>query len=161
MNYDFFQPDRVMVGTVGPVGQRLFLLQVREGRRLLIMKAEKQQLGALASWLAEVVKAATRPGHLPEETALEPEYEPDFALGELAVAAFGDGADLQVHLTLTSTDEQDVAEIHLTKEWAGTLAIAITRLVEAGRPDCPLCGLPLDARGHDCPRTNGFRPPVR
>ena len=34
------------------------------------------------------------------------------------------------------------------------------RLVEAGRPPCPLCSLPLDPAGHDCPRTNGHRPPV-
>jgi uncharacterized repeat protein (TIGR03847 family) len=161
VNYEFFNPDRVMVGTRGPVGQRLFLLQVREGRRLVIIKAEKQQLKALAEWLAEVVKAATRPGHLPEDTALESEYEPDFDLGEIAVAAMGEGADLQIHLTLTSMDDEDTAEIHLTKEWAGSLAIAITRLVEAGRPDCPLCSLPLDPGGHDCPRTNGFRPPTR
>ena len=26
-----------------------------------------------------------------------------------------------------------------------------------GRPPCPLCGLPLDANGHVCPRQNGYR----
>jgi len=46
----------------------------------------------------------------------------------------------------------------LTREWAGGLAIAIARLVEAGRPACPLCGGPLDPKGHDCPRTNGHTP---
>ena len=65
-------------------------------------------------------------------------------------------------MTLESAGEDDdVATLTLTKEWAGGLAIAITRLVEAGRPPCPLCGGPLDPRGHDCPRTNGHRPPVR
>ena len=161
MKYEFFNPDRVMVGTRGEVGNRLFLLQVREGRRFLIVKAEKQQLGALAEWLAETVKTSTRPGHLPDEVALEPEYEPDFALGDLAVAATGGDDDFSIHLSLTSIDEEDEASIRLTKEWAGTLAIAIVRLIEAGRPDCPLCGLPLDPRGHDCPRTNGFKPPIR
>jgi hypothetical protein len=29
--------------------------------------------------------------------------------------------------------------------------------VSAGRPPCPLCGLPLDTEGHICPRQNGHR----
>jgi uncharacterized repeat protein (TIGR03847 family) len=29
------------------------------------------------------------------------------------------------------------------------------RVVEAGRPPCPLCGNPLDPQGHLCPRKNG------
>ena len=53
-----------------------------------------------------------------------------------------------------------VARILLTREQAAAFAIRATQLVEAGRPPCPLCGLPLDPSGHDCPRTNGHRPPV-
>ncbi len=30
------------------------------------------------------------------------------------------------------------------------------RVVSAGRPPCPLCGLPLDPEGHLCPRQNGY-----
>jgi len=30
-------------------------------------------------------------------------------------------------------------------------------VVAAGRPPCPLCGLPLDPDGHVCPRQNGYR----
>ena len=35
------------------------------------------------------------------------------------------------------------------------------QIVSAGRPPCPLCGLPLDTNGHVCPRHNGTtaRPP--
>ncbi|MFA5919625.1 MAG: DUF3090 family protein [Candidatus Nanopelagicaceae bacterium] len=32
-----------------------------------------------------------------------------------------------------------------------------TRVINAGRPPCPFCGLPLDPRGHVCPRANGYR----
>jgi uncharacterized repeat protein (TIGR03847 family) len=148
-----------MVGTRGPVGQRLFLLQVRQGPRLLILKAEKLQLAALAQWLGGAIDNLGRPGHLPDDFTLEPEYEPDFAAGDIAVAVDLDRAVLDV--TFTSIDEDDTATISLTKEWAGGLAIAITRLVEAGRPLCPLCQGPLTAEGHDCPRTNGHRPPAR
>ena len=54
----------------------------------------------------------------------------------------------------------NVLRVALTREQAAAFAIHATRLVEAGRPPCPLCSLPLDPSGHDCPRTNGHRPPV-
>lgn len=159
MIYLFDSPDKVMVGVRGEVGNRLFLLQARQGRRLVIVKCEKSQLNALAEWLAQVVGDLGRPGHLPDDFALEPEYEFDFAVGDIAIAVDQDAQTIE--LSLESIEEDDTLELTLTKEWAGGLAIAITRLVEAGRPPCPLCGGPLDAQGHDCPRTNGHRPPIR
>ena len=148
-----------MVGVRGDVGSRLFLLQARQGRRLVIVKCEKLQLSALAEWLGQVVGNLGRPGHLPDDFALEPEYEVDFAVGDIAIAV--DEETETIEVSLESIEEDDVLELTLSKEWAGGLAIAITRLVEAGRPACPLCGGPLDPQGHDCPRTNGHRPPIR
>lgn len=159
MNYVFDAPDRVMVGARGEVGQRLFLLQARQGRRLVIVKCEKLQLVALVEWLARVLDDLGRPGHLPEDLALEPEYEPDFVAGDITVAL--DEENRTVEVTIASTEEEDSLELTLSAEWAGALAIAVTRLVEAGRPLCPLCSGPLDPLGHDCPRTNGHRPPNR
>ncbi|MHB1252325.1 MAG: DUF3090 family protein [Acidimicrobiales bacterium] len=159
MNYVFDAPDKVMVGVRGEVGNRLFLLQVRQGRRLVIVKCEKIQLSALAEWLAQVITELGRPGHLPDDFALEPEYEFDFVVGDIAIAL--DEENETIEVSLESIEEEDNLDLTLTKELAGGLAIAITRLVEAGRPPCPLCGGPLDPKGHDCPRTNGHRPPIR
>ncbi len=160
MNYVFDAPDKVMVGVRGEVGARLFLLQARQGRRLVILKCEKLQLAALAQWISQVLEDMGRPGHLPDDFSLEPEYEIDFSVGDIAIAV--DEERDVIEVTFESIDEtDDTASITLTKEWAGGLAIAITRLVEAGRAPCPLCGGPLDPRGHDCPRTNGHRAPVR
>lgn len=159
MKYVFDGPDRIMVGTRGEVGSRLFLLQARQGRRLVVVKVEKLQLAALAEWLGQVMGDLARPGHLPEDLSLEPEYEADFAAGDIAVA-LNESAGI-IEVSIESVDEDDELELTLTVEWAGALAIAITRLVEAGRPLCPLCGGPLEPDGHDCPRTNGHRPPAR
>ncbi|HVB18786.1 MAG TPA: DUF3090 family protein [Acidimicrobiales bacterium] len=159
MNYVFSSPDRVMVGAIGEVGERLFLLQVREGRRLVILKCEKIQLAALAQWLSQVLSELGRPAHLPDDLTLEPEYEIDFVVGDVTLAIDADREVVDV--TFESVDEDAGLTLSLNKEWAGALAIAITRLVEAGRAPCPLCGGPLDARGHDCPRTNGHRAPLR
>jgi uncharacterized repeat protein (TIGR03847 family) len=159
MNYVFDAPDKVMVGVRGEVGNRLFLLQARQGRRLVIVKCEKIQLSALAEWLAQVITELGRPGHLPEDFDIEPEYEFDFVVGDIAIAL--DEENETIEVSLESIEEDDNLDLTLTKELAGGLAIAITRLVEAGRPPCPLCGGPLDPKGHDCPRTNGHRPPIR
>lgn len=159
MNYVYTRPNRIMVGARGDVGNRLFLLQAREGRRLVIVKCEKVQLSALADWLAQVIDELGRPGHLPDDFDLEPEYEYDFIAGDIAVAI--DESAHSIEVTFDSIDENDSLTLTLTREWAGGLAIAIARLVEAGRPLCPLCGGPLDASDHDCPRTNGHRPPTR
>ncbi|MHB1208987.1 MAG: DUF3090 family protein [Acidimicrobiales bacterium] len=159
MNYVFDAPDKVMVGVRGEVGNRLFLLQARQGRRLVIVKCEKIQLSALAEWLAQVITELGRPGHLPDDFELEPEYEVDFVVGDIAIAL--DEENETIEVSLESLEEEDNLDITLSKELAGGLAIAITRLVEAGRPPCPLCGGPLDPKGHDCPRTNGHRPPIR
>ena len=159
MNHVFSQPDKIMIGTRGEVGARLFLLQAREGRRLVIVKCEKAQLSALGEWLAQMIGELARPGHLPDDFTLEPEYEPDFVAGEIAVAIDEDNESIEV--TFSSLDDEESLTLTLTTEWAGGLSIAITRLVEAGRAPCPLCGGPLDVRGHDCPRTNGHRPPIR
>ena len=159
MNYVFNEPDKIMVGVRGDVGNRLFLFQVREGRRLAIIKCEKIQLAALAEWISQVVGELGRPGHLPDDFTLEAEYESDFVAGDIAVSL--DEKAQAIDVTLESIEEDSTLSVRLTREWAAGLAIAIVRLVEAGRPLCPLCGGPLDPKGHDCPRTNGHRPPIR
>jgi uncharacterized repeat protein (TIGR03847 family) len=159
VNYVFSNPDKIMVGVRGEVGNRLFLLQAREGRRLVIIKCEKIQLAALAEWIGQVLLELGRPGHLPEDFSLEPEYESDFVAGDIAVSI--DDEAKAIEITIESIEEDSMLNLRLSREWAGGLAIAITRLVESGRPLCPLCGGPLDPHGHDCPRTNGHRAPIR
>jgi uncharacterized repeat protein (TIGR03847 family) len=159
VKYEFTAPDRVAVGAIGDVGERLFLLQVREGRRIGVIKFEKQQLAAIAEWVTASLDDMGRPAHLPEDLALEPEYEVDMVVSEISVGL--DEEARQVHIDGISSDGEDELEVVMSVEWAAALAIAIARLVAAGRPPCPLCGFPLDPRGHDCPRTNGHRPPRR
>jgi uncharacterized repeat protein (TIGR03847 family) len=159
MNFDFPNPDKVMVGVRGEVGARLFLFQVREGRRLVIVKCEKIQLAALAEWIGQVLAELGRPGHLPDDFTLEAEYEVDFTAGDIAVSI--DEEAQAIDVSMESIEEDSTLSVRLTREWAAGLAIAIVRLVEAGRPLCPLCGGPLDPKGHDCPRTNGHRAPIR
>ena len=154
--------DRLCVGTVGPVGSRLFLFQVRHGTTLLTLKMEKLQVAAVAETLAQVVKDRPRPGHLPDDQALEEPTEAAWAVGTIGVS-FDESEDRVILVIEELVPEDEVgaiARVSVTREQAAAFAIQATRLVEAGRPPCPLCGSPLDPSGHECPRTNGHRPPV-
>ena len=118
----------------------------------------------LASYLARIVRELGRPGHLPEDldVTFEEGLEPDWVVGTIGVSYDEDIDRLVVVAEELVAEDEDgvVASIALTREQAAAFAIRATQLVEAGRPACPLCGLPLDPSGHDCPRTNGHRPPV-
>ncbi len=154
--------ERLAVGTIGPVGDRLFLLQCRQGPTLLTLKIEKQQVSVVAEYLARIVKDQPRPGHLPEEIPLETPTEPDWVVGTIGVS-YDDAEDRIVLVIeeLVSDDETGaIARLSISREQAAAFAIQATKLVESGRPPCPLCGSPLDPSGHECPRTNGHRPPA-
>ena len=99
---------------------------------------------------------------------MEDEHEPDFALGDVSVAIDEDAQTITLVLdSIDSTEDDDGDEVPMdrvtvtiTREQAAAFAIQATVLVEGGRPPCPLCALPIDPRGHDCPRTNGFKAPI-
>lgn len=165
-SYELSAPDVVTAGTVGDVGQRAFYLQVRQGTLLLTLKIEKQQVRALAESLGQLLQDLARPGELPSDDtlALRPFEDPLFVVGTLAVAydVAADRVVLLVGALVGEDEEEDGDEVRLalTREQAAGLAIVGTRLVDAGRPPCPLCGYPLDPRGHACPRTNGHQAPL-
>jgi uncharacterized repeat protein (TIGR03847 family) len=56
-----------------------------------------------------------------------------------------------------STEGPDVLRVRLTGAQARAFVDRAQRVVAAGRPQCPFCGLPLDPGGHVCPRQNGYR----
>jgi uncharacterized repeat protein (TIGR03847 family) len=154
--------DFFTVGTEGPTGRRVFLLQCRSGDNLLTLKLEKQQVSVLAEYLGRLLSNLDRPGELPVELDLQQPSEPHWVVGTLGVS-YDDGLDRIVLVAeeLVAEDEEgDVARFTITREQAAAFAVRATLLVEAGRPPCPLCGLPLDPTGHQCPRTNGHRPPA-
>ncbi|MDA8074178.1 MAG: DUF3090 family protein [Actinomycetota bacterium] len=156
---DLGDPDVFSVGTSGPVGDRLFLLHFSEGPIEATVKVEKQQVAVLATYLGRIVRQLGRPGHLPEDLDFDVEVEPDWVVGTIGVS-YDEDDDRLVVIVEEAGEDGTVARVAITREQAAAFAIRATSLVEAGRPPCPLCGFPLDPSGHDCPRTNGHRPPV-
>lgn len=154
--------DRLVVGTVGPPGQRVFYLQAREGPQLVTLKLEKIHVAELSNRLLELLEdwpeldtSNIDPGELEEPV------EPDFTVGSLALAFHDDGERIiLVAEELVPEDEEgSVARIIVSRAQIAALARHGAELVTAGREPCPLCGYPLDPRGHVCPRSNGHGPP--
>jgi uncharacterized repeat protein (TIGR03847 family) len=172
-DFDFDAPDHCTVGVLGEVGHRLFLFYCRQGLTETTVKVEKQQIAVLAGYLGRIVKELGRPGHLPDDLAFYGTEEFEWVVGTIGVS-YDEELDRVVivleEIGLGEEDEEEdpdeidegghVLRVALTREQAAAFAIHATRLVEAGRPPCPLCSLPLDPSGHDCPRTNGHRPPA-
>lgn len=163
-SFDLDNVDRLTVGTVGPPGGRVFLLQARRGAETVTLKLEKGQVAALAQYLGELLEEVGRPGDLPTDLELEAPAEPSWAVGTLGVS-YEEDSNSFVLVAEEAVAEEDpdragaVARLSATVEQVAALAIRGVQLVEAGRPPCPLCGYPLDPNGHACPRTNGNRPP--
>lgn len=172
-DFDFDAPDHCTVGVIGEVGNRLFLFYCRQGLTETTVKVEKQQIAVLSGYLGRIVKELGRPGHLPEDLEFYGTEEYEWVVGTIGVSYDEELDRIVIVLEEIGSGEDDeerdedelgegahVLRVALSREQAAAFAIHATRLVEAGRPPCPLCSLPLDPSGHDCPRTNGHRPPV-
>lgn len=170
--YDLGDVDRFTTGVVGEPGQRTFFIQVVQGTIVVTLKAEKQQVAALARFLAELLAdlPPATTADLPADMSLTVPLEPDWAVGQLG-AFYDEDRDrilLQVGEVAEVDDEgeeQDDDEVvggslrvTLTREQVAGFAYRATELVAAGRPPCPLCHRPMDPEGHICIKTNGHHP---
>jgi uncharacterized repeat protein (TIGR03847 family) len=178
-SFDLEACERITVGAIGQPGQREFFLQAREGEVLISLKVEKGQVGALAERLGELLHDHPATSAIPEPADLDLE-EPvlaEWAVGSIGLS-FATDEDRVVliceELVLGAADEDDedddddpddeeprgaVARFACSRGQAAALAMRGAALLATGRPSCPLCGYPLDPRGHVCPKTNGHRPP--
>jgi uncharacterized repeat protein (TIGR03847 family) len=184
--FDFDRPERFIAGTVGQPGDRAFYLQARHGTRVTSVVLEKVQVSLLAEKLDELLDEVLRatggnapiPAIAPTGTEdLEPLEQPlleEFRVAKLTLAWDADNATVVIEAEAPGEDEEeepeeaepfsddedgpDVLRVHLDPASARAFSKRAQALVAAGRPACPFCGLPLDADGHVCPRTNGKRP---
>lgn len=175
--YAFEPPDRFVAGTVGPPGERVFYLQARGGGRLVSVALEKVQVALLAEKLDELLGEAHRrfgvalPEVEPDSSDNEPLDSPvdeEFRVGTLGLAFDVDTSTVVIEAIAAGeseededpTDENNVdldrLRVRLTPAATRQFIERARRVVAAGRPPCPLCGQPLDPKGHLCPRHNGY-----
>ncbi|MCO6007804.1 DUF3090 domain-containing protein [Actinoallomurus purpureus] len=172
-------PDRFVAGTVGQPGDRAFFLQAQDGRRVTSVGLEKFQVTLLAERLEELLDEVLRQGggaavvpavapmELQDDEPLEQPVEEEFRVGTMALAWDPEDERIVIEaqeMTESEDDEADIGSedpavavlrVRITAAQARAFAQRALKIVAAGRPPCPLCGLPLDAQGHVCPRQNG------
>jgi uncharacterized repeat protein (TIGR03847 family) len=169
-SFELSAVQRLTVGTVGSVGKRTFYLQARQDDQLVTLKLEKQQVGALAQFLAEMLADLPAVALVPsgEDLELEEPVLAEWPVGTLRIDYDRDSDQVVlVAEEVLEVDEEGepiatggIARLAASREQVAALARRGASLVEAGRPPCPLCGYPLDPEGHSCPRTNGHRAPT-
>jgi uncharacterized repeat protein (TIGR03847 family) len=157
-SFDLESPDHFTAGTLGPPGERIFYLQARQGPTLLTLRAEKEQVRGLGTYLERLlVKLPTPEGERPELELLEP-IAAAWVVGTIGVGH--DEAHDRIIVVATELVEEEGAEpatarVHITRMQAAAFVERAAALVSAGRPVCPMCGQPKDPGGHVCPRSNG------
>ncbi|MCU0277879.1 MAG: DUF3090 family protein [Candidatus Nanopelagicales bacterium] len=174
----FTHPRRFVVGTVGEPGDRTFFVQVSDGGAPVSAVCEKEQAGLLAEKVIELLDQIRRSGvDVPQDAEEElidtgPLEQPIDA--EFRIASMGIGWDpsdeaiiIEAHAESEDDDVPDIGDdegdgpdtlrVRLTPLDALAFSIRTSRVVAAGRPQCPFCHLPIDPQGHICPRANGYR----
>ncbi|HQR79965.1 MAG TPA: DUF3090 family protein [Actinomycetota bacterium] len=174
----FSHPRRFVVGTVGQPGDRTFFLQVVDGVDPVTVLLEKEQAAVLAEKVIELLDQVRRSGvevpndpddDLIDTDPLDQPIEPEFRVGSMGIG--WDPADASVIIEAhgeadsddvpdigdDAGDEPDTLRVRMTPVDALAFSIRASRVVAAGRPQCPFCHLPIDAEGHICPRANGYR----
>ncbi len=177
----FDLPDRFATGTVGEPGNRSFFLQARDGRRVVSVGLEKAQVAVLAERLGKLLVELDRRGIVedppsaikPDEHPLDEPLNEAFRATTLTLGWDGEAERILIEARAPSEDDEegedetiveledddedgpDLLRVRLTADAARTFVERAFRVIRAGRPPCPLCGNPLDATGHICPRKNG------
>jgi uncharacterized repeat protein (TIGR03847 family) len=173
--FDFAEPERFVVGTVGMPGERTFFLQARTGNRIVSVVLEKLQVAALADRLEQILSVieGTSSGFQQDvdDRPLELPIFEEFRVGTMALGWDDDAQKLVIEAYATSDDEADevpdigdddaegvdTLRVRLTVDQGRAFILRARTMVNSGRPACPFCGQPLDPTGHICPRANGYR----
>lgn len=177
ISYD--PPERFVAGAVGRPGDRAFYLQARSGRRVTSVGLEKFQVTLLAERLEELLDEVLRrsggeaavpavaPSELQDDGPLDQPVEEEFKVGTMALAWDPDDEQVVIEAQEVTESEEEpevgeddpaiaVLRVRISAAQARAFAERALKVVAAGRPPCPLCGLPLDSDGHVCPRQNGY-----
>jgi uncharacterized repeat protein (TIGR03847 family) len=178
--YYYDPPERFVAGSVGQPGDRTFYLQATSTGRVTSVVLEKFQVSLLAERIDELLDEVLRrtgdtgipaaaPAALRDDGPLDLPLTEEFRVGAIALAWDSDGDRVVIEAQEESdkpveplsddipADGPGVLRVRISPAAARAFAQRAQELVAAGRPPCPLCGLPLDAAGHICPRQNGHR----
>ncbi len=162
----------ITTDAIGQPGQRVFYIQGQTADRVITVIVEKVQIQTLALGVEDFLadnqqRYPDLPGVSPDydETLMRimPPVDPLFRVGELGLAYDAD-SDMAVLVVreIQNTEQPDPEEASVIRFWCTRSQLyAMGRwgleVSGRGRPVCPLCGQPMDAAGHFCPKRNGHK----
>ncbi len=170
-----------------PGDRAFYLQAIEDARTISVLLEKQQvsvlaeRIEALLAEIARRFGSEVDTGQEIESSDNDPlavPLEEEFRVGTMALAWDGEDqrmiVEAQALVELDAESEEDLAEaeerllqdeengppmlrVRLTGTQARAFAKRALDVVNAGRPPCPLCSLPLDPEGHVCPRQNGYR----
>lgn len=167
-------PEIFTADYTGEPGQRTFFMQSRGEWGTLTYLVEKQQVVALGERLRDVLilvdesdpVASALPARDPA-LALSAPIEPEWRVGTLGLS-YEENADRVVVLMEPVDDSEPQApeteqsspgdssvRFLLRRDQVRAFILHALAVVTEGRETCPLCGLPMNPAGHECPASNG------
>ena len=168
MRHIFTNPERCVTGTIGQPGERAFFIQAREKTRVVSVAIEKAQVQAIANRLELIVSEVRKSNPLlsvitvqSDDAPLDTPVDEEFQVGAISLVWDEVKQLITFELYELEDDEQDAEGQVLEINFSLGMAIAFTHrskaVVNAGRLPCPFCSIPIDPKGHLCPRANGYR----
>lgn len=173
MKFEISGPDRFIVGTVGQPGERAFYIQASKDKRILSVAVEKEQVRAIVARLELIIAEIKRVNPLEiiekiaiDDAPLDSPIDSLFDIGAISLSwdeskklmlcelfEVGGGEGLSSEIQ----SSEQVLEIEFSLGMAQAFCLRSTAVINAGRLPCPFCSIPIDPRGHLCPRANGYR----
>ena len=159
--------SQIQTETFGEPGRRTFRITMDAGSAHCSVWLEKEQLAQLGLYLQSAVESIPQEERLRESRHQDPEWfgggeEVDFKVGQMMISH--DKPANSFYLLAyerenpeseTPEQEQVSVSFSINPSQAQTLAEEALRICAAGRPNCFLCGQPINPEGHVCPRSNG------
>jgi uncharacterized repeat protein (TIGR03847 family) len=142
--------DFITIGTVGPKGQRVFHLQAGKGDQLVTVIIEKEQAGALAEAIQEMLDDLDRRhpertvGARPGSMTLRDPLEPLFRVAQMGLG-YDEDSDMivliaQEMVALNEDTDLETVQPGVVRLWCSraqmrALSVHSTDTVQQGRPD--------------------------
>jgi len=159
-SFDLPDVDAFVAGALGPAGQRAFFLQATAGAEVITLKVEKQQVAALADYLADMLTDLPEPeiSSVPTNVQLQVQDEAEWAVASMGVAYVESRDRVALwaeQLVLEDDDDQPATgRFQLTRGQVLAFVRDARELVSSGRPPCPYCAAPLNDGADWCPCWN-------
>jgi uncharacterized repeat protein (TIGR03847 family) len=166
---------RFIVSAIGDPGERQFFIQVKSSDGINSVTLEKSQVIALTQRFEDLIRELRR-GKLAstadisatavlDDLPMELPIDEDFQVGVISITWESDLVVVNIQaisqdddLILDDLDSgPDLLIATLKINQVKGFCERAKKIVSAGRPSCPFCGLPIDPMGHLCPRANGYR----